>query len=215
MFTPASLIAAATSASAPGVFSMSMTKSTAIRARAGREPTSGVRNRDEWGDAATSLELSDRPKEDRDEQGYLFDLYEVMSPWENYAEENPSAPEHELEFAHIWKATPKVVFSRTLDKVEGNATLAEGDVAETVATLKQETDGDLALGGPSLASTFIERGLVDEYRLFIHPVHVGGGTAFFPPLDERIELLLDETRTFGSGAVYLRYSATRPSTTPT
>jgi dihydrofolate reductase len=142
-------------------------------------------------------------------------LYEVMSPWENYAEENPSAPEHELEFAHIWKATPKVVFSRTLDKVEGNATLAEGDIAETVARLKQETDGDLALGGPNLASTFVELGLVDEYRLFIHPVLVGGGTAFFPALDERIELHLDETRTFGSGAVYLRYSATRPSTTPT
>jgi dihydrofolate reductase len=142
-------------------------------------------------------------------------LYEVMIPWENYAEENPSAPEHELEFAHIWKATPKVVFSRTLDKVEGNATLAEGDIAEMVARLKQETDGDIAIGGPTLASTFIELGLVDEYRLFIHPVLVGGGTAFFPPLDERIELQLDETRTFGSGAVYLRYSLTRSSTTPT
>jgi dihydrofolate reductase len=136
-------------------------------------------------------------------------LYEVMSAWETYADENPSAPEHELEFARIWKATPKVVFSRTLDKVEGNATLAEGDVAETVARLKRETDGDLALGGPNLASTFMELGLIDEYRLFVHPVLVGGGTPFFPPLDERVDLHLVETRTFGSGAVCLRYSPTR------
>jgi dihydrofolate reductase len=140
-------------------------------------------------------------------------LYEVMSAWDTYADENPSAPEHELEFARIWKATPKVVFSHSLDKVGGNATLAEGDIAETVARLKRETDGDLALGGPNLASTFIELGLVDEYRLFVHPVLVGGGTAFFPPLDERIELQLLETRTFGAGAVYLRYSPTR--VTPT
>jgi dihydrofolate reductase len=114
-----------------------------------------------------------------------------------------------LEFARDWKATPKVVFSRTLDKVEGNATLAEGDIAETVARLKQETDGNLALGGPNLASTFMELGLIDEYRLFVHPVLVGGGTPFFPPLDERIDLHLVEARTFSSGAVSLRYSPTR------
>jgi dihydrofolate reductase len=134
-------------------------------------------------------------------------LYEVMSAWETYAEDNPSAPEHELEFARIWKATPKVVFSRTLQKVEGNATLAEGDIAETVAGLKQQVEGDLGLGGADLAGAFMKLGLIDEYQPVVHPVVAGGGTAFFPPLDERMNLQLAETRTFGSGAVYLRYSA--------
>ena len=76
-------------------------------------------------------------------------LYQVMSVWETYAEENPSAPEHELEFARIWKATPKVVFSRTLEKVEGNATLAKGDAAETVADLKSSgSKGTWPSAGP-------------------------------------------------------------------
>jgi dihydrofolate reductase len=132
-------------------------------------------------------------------------LYEVMCAWDNYEEENPSAPEHELEFARIWKDAPKVVFSRTLEKVEGNATLAKGDVAETVAQLKEEVQRDIGIGGADLAASFMKLDLIDEYQLVIHPVVVGGGTPFFPPLDERMELTLVETRSFGSGAVYLRY----------
>jgi dihydrofolate reductase len=137
-------------------------------------------------------------------------LYEVMSAWETYAEENPSGPEHELEFAHIWKEAPKVVFSRTLKAVEGNATLAKGDVAETVAELKEQFQGDIGIGGAELAASFMRLDLIDEYQPVIHPVVAGGGTPFFPPLDERMELELVETRSFGSGAVYLRYSAGRP-----
>src|ERR687891_2393000 len=83
-------------------------------------------------------------------------LYETMASWETYADENPSAPEHELEFARIWKATPKVVFSRTLEKVEGNATLAKGDVAGTVAELKQDVQGDIGIGGADLAASFMK-----------------------------------------------------------
>lgn len=134
-------------------------------------------------------------------------LYEVMSAWETYAEENPSAPEHELEFARIWKDAPKVVFSRTLESVEGNATLASGDVAETVAELKEQVQGDIGIGGAELAASFMRLDLIDEYQPVIHPVLAGGGTPFFPPLDERVDLKLVETRTFGSGTVYLRYSA--------
>jgi len=137
-------------------------------------------------------------------------LYEVMSVWDTYEEENPSAPEHELEFARIWKDTPKVVFSRTLERVEGNATLAKGDVAETVAELKEEVQGDIGIGGADLAASFMRLDLIDEYQPVIHPVVAGGGTPFLPPLDERMELELVETRSFGSGAVYLRYSASRP-----
>jgi dihydrofolate reductase len=133
-------------------------------------------------------------------------LYEEMLLWET-REEEPSVPEHELEFARIWRATPKVVFSRTLESVEGNASLAEGDPVEVVAELKRQPGKELAVGGAGLASTLIGAGLVDEYRQFVSPVVLGAGTPFFPPLDERIELELVETRTFGSRVVYLRHRA--------
>jgi dihydrofolate reductase len=132
-------------------------------------------------------------------------LYEEMSYWETAAEENPSAPEHELEFARIWKETPKVVFSTTLERVEGNSMLAQDDVVEEVRRLKQQPGKDIAVGGAGLASTFMQVGLIDEYRPVVHPVVLGGGTPYLPPLDERINLRLLEARTFGMGAVYLRY----------
>jgi dihydrofolate reductase len=132
-----------------------------------------------------------------------------MIPWETAAEK-PSVPEHELEFAHIWKDTPKIVFSRTLDKVEGNARLVRDGAAEEVARLKEEPGKDLAVGGAGLASTFIQLGFVDEYRLFVSPFVLGGGTPYFPALDERINLELVETRTFGSRVVYVRYRVVSP-----
>jgi dihydrofolate reductase len=131
-------------------------------------------------------------------------LYEVMLYWET-AETNPSAGETELEFARIWRALPKIVFSRTLETVEGNATLASEGVAEEVAKLKDQPGKDLAVGGAGLAAAFIKLGLVDEYRLFVSPVVLGGGTPFFPSLEDRINLELVESRTFGSRVVYLRY----------
>ena len=131
-------------------------------------------------------------------------VYETMLYWET-VDETPSAAEYELEFARIWKALPKVVFSTTLEKVEGNATLATDSVAEEVARLKEQPGKDLALGGAGLASSVIKLGLVDEFRLFVSPVVLGGGTPCFPALDERINLELVETRTFSSPAVYLRY----------
>jgi len=132
-------------------------------------------------------------------------LYEEMLYWET-ADENPSAAEHELEFARIWQSLPKVVFSKTLQKVEGNARLASEGVAEEVARLKEERGGDLAVGGAGLASALIKLGLVDEYRLFVSPVVLGGGTPYFPALEQRIDLELVETRTFGPRVVYLRYA---------
>jgi dihydrofolate reductase len=131
-------------------------------------------------------------------------LHEVMTYWET-ADESPSAPEYEIEFARIWKETPKIVFSRTLEKVEGNARLVRDNIAEEVARLKEQPGKDMALGGAGLASTFIELGLIDEFRPFIHPAVLGAGTPYFPPIDERIDLRLVETRTFGSGVVYVRY----------
>jgi dihydrofolate reductase len=131
-------------------------------------------------------------------------LYEEMLYWET-ADEKPSAGEPELEFARIWKDLPKIVFSKTLEKVEGNATLMRDGVAEEVAKLKEQPGKDLAVGGAGLASTCIKLGLVDEYRLFVSPVVLGGGTPYFPALEERINLELVETRTFGSRVVYVRH----------
>jgi dihydrofolate reductase len=78
-----------------------------------------------------------------------------------------------------------------------------------VARLKTQPGKDLAVGGAGLASTFVTLGLVDEYRLFVSPVVLGGGTPYFPALDERIDLDLVETRTFGSRVVYVRYVPSR------
>lgn len=131
-------------------------------------------------------------------------LYEVMVYWETAAE-NPSLAAYELEFARIWKELPKVVFSTTLERVEGNARLVRDDIAEEVAALKAQPGKDLAVGGAGLAAPLIELGLVDEYRPFVYPVVVGAGTPFLPALDERIDLELVETRTFASRVVHLRY----------
>ena len=131
-------------------------------------------------------------------------LYEEMTYWET-VEENPSTPDHVLDFARIWKELPKVVFSTTLDNVEGNATLLRDGVAEEVTKLRKQAGGDLEVGGAGLASTLMKLDLIDEYHLFMVPVVLGGGTPYFSALDERINLELVETRTFGSRVVYLRY----------
>jgi dihydrofolate reductase len=132
-------------------------------------------------------------------------LYEVMTYWDT-ADANPAAPAYALDFARIWQALPKIVFSRTLDAVTGNATLATRGIADEVARRREQPGtAPLAVGGAGLAAAFTELGLIDEYRLFVSPTILGGGTPFFPPLDARIDLELVETRTFGSRVVYLRY----------
>jgi dihydrofolate reductase len=129
-------------------------------------------------------------------------LYETMVYWETVGYD---ASEIEREFAGIWQALPKIVFSTTLDEVVGNTTLLRGGVAEEVAKLKQQPGKDIAVGGAGLAAACIERGLVDEFLLFVSPVVLGGGTPFFPALEQRVDLELVETRTFGSRVVYARY----------
>lgn len=131
-------------------------------------------------------------------------LYEVMTYWET-ADADPSLSEVEREFARIWKNSAKIVFLKTLEHVRGNARLARSDIAEEITKLRQQPGKDLGVGGPSLASTVMQLGLIDEHRLVVHPVVLGSGTPFFPALGHKINLRLAETRTFGSGAVYLRY----------
>ena len=130
-------------------------------------------------------------------------LYEAMVYWET-AEESPLAADR-VEFAQIWKVLPKVVFSTTLQSVVGNTRLARDGVGEEVSRLKEQPGKDIAVGGAGLARACMKLELIDEWRLFVNPVLLGGGTPYFPSLDERINLESVETRTLGSRVAYLRY----------
>lgn len=130
-------------------------------------------------------------------------LYETMLPWET----DPSMRSNQIQttFADIWCALPKVVFSRTLSTVQGNARLATGSVAREVAAALDATTKDVSIGGATLAAQAIDLDLVDELQMFRHPVIVGGGTPHLPPVTDDVPLALVETRAFGSGIVYERY----------
>jgi dihydrofolate reductase len=145
--------------------------------------------------------------EARDAGVFLYGrrLYENMAAYWPTADADPAIPRYMLDFAKIWKAKPKVVFSKTLASVEWNSRLAGGDVRDEVMKLKGETGGELSVGGADLAASCIELGLVDEYRLIVQPVVLGGGKPFFPVAQNPIKLRLVETRTFASGVVFLRY----------
>ena len=134
-------------------------------------------------------------------------LYETMLVWEtdlSLRDNEPGAA-----FADVWSALPKVVFSRTLDRVQGNARLAQASVAAEVAAALDATDKDVEIGGAGLAGAAIELGLVDELLMFRNPVVLGGGTPFLPPVTADVALELVETRTFGSCVIYERYRRAR------
>lgn len=141
--------------------------------------------------------------------GYLCGrrLYETMVVWET----DPSLRSDELRsaFADVWCALPKVVFSRTLDAVEGNARLAEGSLAEEVTAALDATEKDVSIGGASLAASAIELDLVDELRMFRYPTVLGGGTPFLPPAAEGLSLDLAETQAVDSRVIYERYRRAR------
>ncbi len=136
-------------------------------------------------------------------------MYQLMAGYWPTAEADPSATPAMREFARIWRDKPKVVFSGTLGEVGWNSRLVHDDAALEVARLKEQPGYDMGVGGSALAGTLMQAGLIDEVRLFVHPVVLGAGTRFFPPLDDRIALTLLETRTFDSGVVCLRYEALR------
>jgi dihydrofolate reductase len=132
-------------------------------------------------------------------------LYETMAAYWSTADQNPAASDFDLEYAQIWKAKKKVVFSRTLAEVNWNAELFKGDIAIEINRLKAQPDNDMLVGGANLAGTFMRLGFIDEYRLYINPIVLGGGKPMFPPLREKIKLNLIETRLFGA-VVLLRYA---------
>jgi dihydrofolate reductase len=136
-------------------------------------------------------------------------LYETMLYWET-ADQDRSLDDAELEWAALWNPLPKVVFSTTLSAVQGNARLASGGLAEEIERLRAEPgEGDIAIGGATLAAEAAVLGLIDEYRTIVYPVLVGGGIPFFPQRERRVDLDLVETRTFSSRVVYLRYRVAR------
>jgi dihydrofolate reductase len=135
-------------------------------------------------------------------------LYETMSYWETVDKASLSALERE--FAALWTALPKLVFSTSLTSVQDGYRLADGGLAEEVERWRaMPGQDDVGIGGATLAAEASALGLIDEYRLRIHPVLVGGGTPFFPRDERRDDLELVDSRTFNSGVVHLRYRVRR------
>lgn len=135
--------------------------------------------------------------------------YETMLSWET-AEQDRSLDDAEREWAALWKPLPKVVFTTSLSSVLGNARLATGDLAEEIERLRAEpAEGDIAIGGATLAAQAVALGLFDEYRVWIYPVLVGGGIPFFPRNERQVGLQLVESSTFRSEVARLRYRVTR------
>ncbi len=133
-------------------------------------------------------------------------LYETMQYWETFREEDaPPGDTLMAEYARIWEELPKLVVSRTLESVSGNARLLAGDLADAIVELKKTSEGDISVGGASLAGSLAQLGLIDEYHRYVTPVVIGDGTPFFHPRIDPFELELLETQTFGSGVLLERY----------
>ena len=131
--------------------------------------------------------------------------YELMAEFWPTADQDPSSSEPMAEFSRIWRDTPKVVYSRTLERAGWNTTIVREVVPSEVQQLKERTGGDLALGGADLAAAFLRQDLVDEYRIYVHPVRIGRGKPLFAPSDATVQLQLAESRSFGNGVVLLHY----------
>ena len=136
-------------------------------------------------------------------------LYETMLYWE-MPDQAATFDEAERAWAAVWNPLPKVVFSTTLSAVQGSARLASGTLAEEIARLRSEPgEGDIAIGGATLVAEAAALDLIDEYRIRVYPILVGGGTPYFAQAGRGAELELVEHRLFGGGMVYLRYRVVR------
>jgi dihydrofolate reductase len=136
---------------------------------------------------------------------YLFGrrMYEVLSAWETMPLDDE--PDVMVDYASIWHAADKIVFSRTLDAPTTPQTRIERDFdPDAIRALKQSAARDLSIGGTQLASRAVRAGLIDEYHLFISPVIVGGGQRYLPD-DVRIDLELLDERRFTNGVTHLHY----------
>jgi dihydrofolate reductase len=131
--------------------------------------------------------------------------YELMAEFWPTADQAPASSAPMVEFARIWRDMPKMVYSRTLQTADWNATVVRDVVPEEIRELQGRPGGDMAVGGADLAATFRRHDLIDEYRMYVHPVILGKGTPLFGPSDVPTDLRLAETRAFGNGVVLLRY----------
>jgi len=131
--------------------------------------------------------------------------YELMEDFWPTADQDPAAPPTVVEFAQIWRDMPKIVYSRTLERAGANATVVHQVVPAEVLGLKAQTGGDLIVGGADLGAEFARHDLIDEYRLYVHPIVIGRGRPMLRPSDAEVPLRLIETHTFGNGVVLLRY----------
>jgi dihydrofolate reductase len=130
-------------------------------------------------------------------------MYEVMAAWENLPREGDPAVMRD--YASLWKAADKIVYSTTLDDVSSRRTRLESSFdPAAVRELKESAERDISVGGPTLAAEALRAGLVDELHLFLHPVIVGGGTAALPD-GLRVALELVDERRFTGGVVHLHY----------
>ncbi|MFI5470602.1 dihydrofolate reductase family protein [Streptomyces cacaoi] len=134
--------------------------------------------------------------------------HELMAAYWPTADADPDIPATMAQFAGIWREIPKIVYSRTLEHADWNTTIVRDVVPEEVALLKEQPGGDLGLSGADLVAEFLRHGLVDEFRVYVHPVLVGRGKPLFPHTDVSIPttLRLTETHAFGNGVVLLRYA---------
>ena len=140
-------------------------------------------------------------------------LWETMTPYWPEAASDPNTMPVELEYAEAWLATPTVVFSRTLESVGWNGRLVREDPIGELKRISAELppDAEVSVGGPTLATPFVQRDLVDEYRLLVHPAVVGNGLPFWPPLERPLRLELVEQRRFRSGVVLIGYRSLHQS----
>ena len=153
-------------------------------------------------------ELHRHFNEQLSEMGGFLDgrvTYELMAGFWPTADADPSSTPPMVEFARIWRDMPKQVFSTTLERADWNTTVIRDVIPEEILELKAQPGGDLVLGGADLAASFMRLDLIDEYRLYVHPVLIGRGKPLFPPSQTTIVLTLLETRAFGNGVVLLRY----------
>jgi len=131
-------------------------------------------------------------------------MYDVLAVWDSIDTGPDQAPVIR-DFAELWRASDKVVYSRTLDAVSTARTRLERDFdADAVRALKEDADRDLSIGGPELAGEALRAGLIDEVHLLLSPVLVGGGTPALPD-GLRLDLSLVDERRFGNGVVHLGY----------
>lgn len=131
--------------------------------------------------------------------------YELMAEFWPTADQDPAASPTVVEFAQIWRDMPKIVYSRTLQRADWHATVVSDVVEDEVLALKAQSGGDLVVGGADLGAEFARHDLIDEYRLYVHPIVIGRGRPMLRPSEAKVSLRLIETHTFGNGVVLLRY----------